>query len=772
MVSMAKQAKRYLEIDPWVIEERGFHSERAMASEAIFALGNEFMGARGYFEEGFSGPRMQGCYFNGIYMRGKHRYSTKFKGFAEEYTYMINAVDWLWTRLAIGGETLDLARSSFSDFVRRVDMRDGVLERSFLWNAPDMGPVRVAFRRLLSMTDPRAGFQEIEIEALEGGGTIEIECGLDFNILYHLRGRCVWAERRADAGRGSGAILAAAEGSGHRIASSFRLRGPDGMAFEPVRRDRFVGCAARAELTPGRPLRFVRQVAHHTEKDAAKSDDAVWGDGIRTAAERPDAGFAAAREAQRSYWDAVWRDMDIAIEGDAANQQGIRFCLFHLHQTYHGFDPALNVGAKGLTGEHYWGVAWWDTETYCLPFYLFTDRRAAENLLEYRYRTLPGALERAEQLGDRGARYPMCTIDGEEVCDVWQHGDAEIHVSAAVAYGIWLWDRVFPDSDWLFDHGTEILVQIARYYAARGAWGQTTGQFGYFGVMGADEMHTMVDHNAYTNVMGQLSLRFAAEAAERMRDRRPAAWKALSERLGVSGSEVDAWRHLADSTHVPTDPETGLIEQHRGYFELPHLDYHSIPDAEFPLHVHWPYLKRMRFDLIKQPDVLLLMLFFSSRYTREQKRAHYDYYEPRCCHESSLSPSVHSILAAELGRGEAARDYARYAFRLDLDDYNNNTWEGLHVTSMGGAWMNIVYGFGGMRTDGDRLAFAPLLPAGWDAVSFRLVYRDTRLRVRIDREAATFTAVDGPPVEIDVFGERLTVAREGRRVPLPAGRAG
>jgi maltose phosphorylase len=364
----------------------------------------------------------------------------------------------------------------------------------------------------------------------------------------------------------------------------------------------------------------------------------------------------------------------------------------------------------------------------------------------------------------------MGTIDGSEACFCWQHGDMQIHVSAAVAYGIWHYVHVTGDREFLRSRGLEVLMQICRYYASRGAWSQVTRQFGFWMVMGPDEFHMGVNNNCYTNFMARKCFQYTLDVIGQMKKNALAALDKVRTKLKLTDAELTQWRRIARGMYVPLDKKTGIHEQHDGFFNTPHLDWKKLPADQFPLYHHWAYLRIFRWDMIKQPDVLLLPYFFSHEYSDKQKKANYEYYEPRCAHESSLSPAVHSILAAELGKHKQAIDYWTYACRLDLDDYNRNTHEGLHTTSMAATWMNIVFGFGGMRTDGEVLSFKPTLPRRWKAFTFRILYREALLEVGIDRKQARFKVRRGPDVDVDVFGKRHTVTADGLTVAMPRNR--
>ena len=417
-----------------------------------------------------------------------------------------------------------------------------------------------------------------------------------------------------------------------------------------------------------------------------------------------------------------------------------------------------NIGAKGLTGEAYNGHAFWDTEACCLPFYLFTNPRAARDLLLYRYNTLPQAMERARMLDCRGACYPLATLNGEEACSLWQHASLQLQPSTAVAYGIWHYAHVTGDLDFLYDYGAEMLLQIARFLASRVEKGGKSGLYGFYGVMGPDEFHMMVNNNAYTNYMGMRTLECAAATLNGLRQARPAAYAALLEKTKLSEAEIAAWREIAEHMYIPRD-ETGLIEQHDGYFDLPHTDINAIPVTDFPLYDHWSYDRIYRSDMIKQPDVLMLLYLYNTSFTEAEKRVNYEFYEPRTIHESSLSPAIHSILAAELGKMDEAQRFFGFATRLDLDNYNRNTREGLHVTSIAMAWANIVYGFAGLRSDGDGLRFAPRLPQRWNRLTFSIVYRGRVIKVRMEKDRTAFR-LKGEPLEIMIYGKMYRLGNE------------
>jgi maltose phosphorylase len=285
--------------------------------------------------------------------------------------------------------------------------------------------------------------------------------------------------------------------------------------------------------------------------------------------------------------------------------------------------------------------------------------------------------------------------------------------------------------------------------------------------MGPDEFQMMVHNDAYTNYMAKKTFEFTLEVLEDLHTALPAQHAALADRLAVQPSELEAWRRMAARMRLPVDAATGIIEQHDGFFDLPHIDLDAIPREDFPLYSHWSYDRIYRNDMIKQPDVLMFMFLHNQEFSLDCKRVNFDYYEPRCIHESSLSPSVHSVLAAELGRRQQAFDFFGFATRLDLDDYNRNTCEGLHTTALAAAWVNIVYGFGGLRSDGPLLAFAPTIPAAWTSYSFRVLYRQSVIRVDVRQGMAMFRVVEGRPVVVRIYGSEHTLGARSLELAMP-----
>lgn len=755
---MAKIADKYFEVNEWKIIEKGFDSSYSEVSESVFSLGNEYMGVRGYFEEGYSKESLIGSYFNGIYEMTEPQYQ-HYKGIADFTEYMVNSVNWLYTRIEADGELLDLATADIENFVRELDFRTGVLRRSFTWNTKSGKKIEIVFERFLSMTDVETAGQKITFKAIDFDGDIKVTSGLDFSEKHRMADENFWkcSEHSIKTDK---SVLLDIEGTTlhtNKKVHSSAVVYADYKEIKELIEEQKVSVEMTIVLRPDEEKSVTKLIRNFAFKDGDNEEEFI------TKVETSDIAVLSYYDMKAEttkWWSKTWEDSDIVIEGDEENQQGVRFCIFQMFQTYHGAVKGTNIGAKGLTGEAYNGNAFWDTETYCLPFFLLNNKEAAKNLLYFRYKTLDEARNRAKVLDCKGAFFPIATISGKECCNLWQHASLQMQASTAVAYGIWFYEKIFNDREFLNNYGTEILMEISRMLASRGDYSQE-GKYGYYCVMGPDEFQMMVNHNCYTNYMAKFTFDYTIQTIEELRKTEPLVYAQIATKINLSEDEIVDWKEKSEKMYIPYDEETHLFEQNEGFFKLPHIDVDSIPIEEFPLYNNWSYERIYRNDMIKQPDILMMMLLFNSKFTQEQLKANYEYYEPRCIHESSLSPSVHSILAAQLHKDEEAYNFFGFATRMDLDNYNRNTREGLHTTSIAAAWMNIVYGFGGLRTDGDEISLSPSIPKDWDKYSFNITYGGDTIKVNVTSDGVDMKTKNGNEVRLKLYDKEVVVNGNG-----------
>ncbi len=776
-----KTSERYFQVHPWLVIEEGFDPQKQRLAESIFSLANEFMCVRGYFEEGYSGDHLLGSYFSQLYEMLDVKYPQIFKGFVTEAAAMITALDWLYTRITLDGETLDLHTAQFSDFKRTLDLRDATLMREFVWTTRSQKQLKLTFIRFADIQTTALGCQRILLEPLNFSGEVRICSGLDFDTIYEIAAGWdqtkgtgaskeqlaqtnFWTCERKQRVGDHYAIQARTHRSGCHLFSSFRIAANQPVKPRIVEQEKFIGIEFALKVQAQQTTTFEKMAVNHWEQ----ADDAeqVWTNGLQLAQSLAGITFDQALVEHRRCWTHYWDRMDIEIEGDPELQQGVRYSLFMMYINYHGESDRRNVLCK-LGGEVYGGLNFWDTEIYCHRMYMFLDPKIARKLLMYRYRYLPQALQNARRIDLEGARYPFSTITGLEDSGTWQHVDLEIHQNEAIYYAIWHYARVCQDKQFLYHEGIEMLLQMCRCMASWGGWSPKKGDFGFYGVMGPDEFHMMVNHNCYTNYLGKKMFNYTLEVLAEMQREAPELYEHAVAKVQLRPEETKEWQRMAEKMRILKDEATGIYEQHDGYFDLPHVEVKNIPMSQIPIYRNWAYIRIFRYNMLKQPDFLNLPYFFSQDFTMEEKRRNYEFYEARTSHESSLSPSLHAILAAELGKLKEAYNFLAYAARLDLDNYNRNTEQGIHSSSAAGVWAGMVSGFGGLRTDAETLIFNPTIPAQWNAYRFRVFYGGALLAVHVTHDKALFKVVEGNSVKVSIYGQLRQITPKGLEVKMP-----
>ncbi|MBU6296955.1 MAG: glycoside hydrolase family 65 protein, partial [Alphaproteobacteria bacterium] len=468
-------------------------------------------------------------------------------------------------------------------------------------------------------------------------------------------------------------------------------------------------------------------------------------------------GFEALLDAHKAKWAAIWSHSDIVIQGDVKAQQGIRFGIFHLNQTYTGQDARLNIGPKGFTGEKYGGSTYWDTEAFCIPFFLSTaPSEVTRNLLIYRYKHLQKAIENGVKLGFAGgaALYPMVTMNGEECHNEWEITFEEIHRNGAIAYAIFNYVRHTEDDKYLADYGLEVLVGIARFWSQRATFSAKKGKYVILGVTGPNEYENNVNNNWYTNTIACWCMNYVREVLAAVGNKWPAR---LAEIVAKTKLDVEAettrWAEICANMYFPYDEALRLCLQEDGYLDKEQQLAADIDPSQRPINQYWSWDRILRSPFIKQADMLQGVYLFEEKYDIDFIRRHFDFYEARTVHESSLSPCIHAILAAKIGDMDKAYELYLRTSRLDLDDYNHEVDEGLHITSMAGTWMAIVEGFGGKRVRNGKLFLSPLIHENWQKYSFRILLRDRPLEVTVTKQFVDILYKGPEQIVVNVYGE-------------------
>jgi len=762
--------KDYLKHDEWRIIEEGFIKEHNRISESVFSIGNGRFGQRANFEEDYSGDTLPGNYVAGIYYPDKTRVGWWKNGYPEYFAKVLNAANWIGIKVEFDGEALDLAKCKVEAFRRELNMQEGYLERSFTAVMLSGRKVRVQTRRFCSIVDDEVGAIRYAITPLDFSGTLSITPYINADVVNEDSNydEKFWVEVDKMVKRRSGYVLAETKKTEFQVCTGMKFaisQNGEEMDFNSFRiqKEKYVGCTVDLPSEEGREIVVYKYAANVSSLNYDK--EALMAQCKKAVKKAAEKGFDQLMAEQAAAWKAKWEEADIRIEGDVAAQQGIRFNIFQLYQTYTGEDARLNIGPKGFTGEKYGGSTYWDTEAYCFPFYLATaDQHVARNLLIYRYRHLQKAIENAEKLGfaDGAALYPMVTMNGEECHNEWEITFEEIHRNGAIAYAIYDYIRYTGEKEYLAGYGLEVLIGIARFWAQRVHFSERRGKFVMHGVTGPNEYENNVNNNWYTNLLARWCLQYAVEAAAYVEQNAPERFRELEEKLKFyKHAETNTWKEIADNIYLPYDAELDIFVQHDGFLDKALLTTADLKKSDRPLNQKWSWDRILRSVFIKQADVLQGIYFFEEQFDEDTIRRNFDFYEPRTVHESSLSPCVHVILASRLGKEEKAYEMYLRTARLDLDDYNNDTEDGCHTTSMAGTWMAFVKGFGGMRVYDDKAQFSPFIPKKWRSYSFKVRFRGSYLEVRVDQEKSVIHNHSGKPLAIKVYGKDKELPANG-----------
>lgn len=756
---------KYILQDPWKIIEEGFEPERNRISESLFSLGNGKFGQRGNFEEIYSGDTMSGNYVAGVYYPDKTRVGWWKNGYPEYFAKVLNAPNWMGIDLRISGNSVDLHTASIQSFRRELDMYRGLLNRHSSIAQHGL-QLDIRSERFISQANKHLAALNYEVLVKEGNAALELDCFVNGDVINEDSNydEKFWNPVQEYARENKSGIAVETRKTGFHVACVQQVRiwinGKEILTQpEPLVCSKYSGLRYILHLQAGDRLRLEKLVCQISSHDYPKDKLlAVAGDLLLSDSER---NYEEHRLEHEMVWADKWKEADIQIDGDVSAQQGIRFNIFQLYQTYTGEDARLNIGPKGFTGEKYGGSTYWDTEAYCLPFYLSTaDPSVAKNLLIYRYHHLPKAIENAEKLGFKNgaALYPMVTMNGEECHNEWEITFEEIHRNGAIAYAIYDYIRYTGDHLYMGEYGIPVLTGIARFWAQRVNLSSVHNKYVMLGVTGPNEFENNVNNNWYTNYLAAWCLRYTAESWKRIESEQPERYQRWLETLQSTGDEAANWLNIAENMYYPYDAQRQIFLQQDGFLDKEIKPVSALDPNELPIVAHWSWDRILRSCYIKQADTLQGMYFFEEDFDLETIRRHFDFYEPITVHESSLSPCVHSILAAKLGDESKAYRFYLQTSRLDLDDYNSDTKDGCHITSMAGTWMSIVKGFAGMRVLNDTLCFQPFAPGNWNSFSFKIRFRGRLLSITIGQDSFQAELLEGPEIHLKVNNAGCSIA--------------
>jgi alpha,alpha-trehalose phosphorylase len=745
------------EVDPWCVREARLDLGVLAQTESVFALANGHIGLRANLDEGepFGIP---GTYLNSFYELRPLPYAEAGYGYPESGQTIVNVTNGKIIRLLVDDEPFDVRYGRLLAHERVLDLRAGVLRRRVEWSSPAGTAVRINSTRLVSFVQRTAAAILYEVEPIDTPLRIVVQS----ELVANEPGAPMSGDPRAAAALESPlrseefsdhaarvVLVHTTKRSGLRMAAGMDhvVEGPEGTETIAESAPEVGRVTVAANLGVGERLRLVKFLAYGWSSQ--RSLPAVRDMCVAALAEARHTGWDGLAGDQHDYLDNFWDRADVELDGDTELQQAIRFGLFHTLQAGARAERRA-LAAKGLTGPGYDGHTFWDTEGFVLPVLTYTAPRAAADALRWRHSTLDLAQERARQLGLDGATFPWRTIRGQECSAYWPAGTAAFHINAGIADAVARYQAAVDDEAFELEAGLELLVQTARLWRSLGHH-DPKGRFRIDGVTGPDEYSALADNNVYTNLMAQRNLVAAADAVSRHPHR--------AAEFGADFEEAAAWRDAARDMVIPWDDMLGVHPQAEGFTRHEVWDFADTRPDQYPLLLHFPYFDLYRKQVVKQADLVLALHARGDAFTDEEKARDFAYYEALTVRDSSLSASTQAVVAAEVGHLELAYDYFAETALVDLHDLAGNTASGVHIASLAGAWTVAVAGFGGMRDHDGVLTFAPRLPARLQRLAFRLLFRGRQLKVEATPAGATYTLIDGEPLEIGHHGQTITVAK-------------
>lgn len=768
--------KKIYPIEPWNITEDRFCMENNYRNETTFALSNGYIGTRGTFEEDYDfsvDEGLEGNFINGFYESEDIRYGEWNFGFPLKSQSLLNLPNGKPVKIYLDDELFDMRQGCLDFYQRTLNMKNGTVVRSVDWTSPKGKKIRLLFERMVSFADKNVMVQRLSLLLLNQDCEVRICSYIDADVENHTRktnplvdygpfgkritqNRCSASEELLYfEGKTKKSGLTAAFGVKHSCHGSMSFQSISamqkdayaelvwtyrGQRSEKLILDKFIICTSSLDMPEDSLAGFV--------EGKCRECTAL--------------GYDYFKEKQKDYMKAFWDIADVRIQGDEALQQGIRFNLFHIMQAA-GRDGRTSLGAKGLSGEGYEGHYFWDTEMYVLPVFVYTAPKLAKKLLEYRYHTLDQARARAKVLGhETGALYPWRTINGEEASTYFPLGTAQYHINGDIAYAFQLYVDVTGDTQFLKEMAAEVLCETARVWADVGCFAESKGnKYCICAVTGPDEYNAIVDNNFYTNLMARENIRYALNALSRLKETEPEFYQEFVRRLSITDQETEYWKRIVENMYFPYDEKRKVYPLDDGFMMRKPWDDSKIPvEKRHLLYENYHPLFIYRQRMSKQADAILGMYLHSNLFTREELKRNYDFYQEVTLHHSSLSTCIFGILASEIGYHEEAYEYFSQSARMDLDDYHNNFYAGIHAANMAGTWLAIVNGFAGLRTNAGILQFNPFVPDGFEGYAFRINYRGSILEASMTKDQCTFTLISGEGIELSVNGKKIKLSEK------------
>ena len=737
------------------IQFTDFTKEEYARRETLFHVANGYLGVRGSFEEGVpdSVRSIRGAYINGFYDESPIHYEERLHGFASTQQSMVNLPDVQGLEVLLNGERFSLFSGRVDQFSQALDTASGVYTRDITWTSPRGQSTRLIFRRLASFALPQLFLIDLQLEALNWSGPVQIRSFQEGDVRQDSDPK---DPRKAAIGRktlevaevltmdGLSLMQLRTLGSGLSLASAVGHQAPQGFAKSLGRQGDQVSWLYEGQINQGQSLAFSKYCVFADSRRHQEPEQAALAL-LKEAMAEPFETWAAR---QQAALQGFAMGAAASIQGNEQLDRSLSYAMFSLFASA-ARDGVGNIASKGLSGEGYEGHYFWDTEIYMFPFFLLTAPETAKALLQSRARMLPGAISHAREMGhETGALYAWRTITGPECSSYYPSGSAQYHINGDIAHAFLSYWQATGDIRFMAETAFPVLLETARLWLDAGHFKE--GRFHIDSVTGPDEYTCIVNNNYYTNRAAQHHLRSLCRLTAALME------SGLFDH-SVSDGELASFKAAADQMYLPVDEALGICAQDDSFLSKKRLDLGSIPRENYPLLMHYHPLFLYRHQVLKQADTVLAHFLYEEGETEERIRNSYHYYEAITTHDSSLSPCVYSMMAARIGEMDKALRYYESVATLDLYDTHKNTADGIHAANMGGAWMGLVFGFAGLRIKEDGLHFRPQLPSGWEGYRFRLRWQGSLMEAEVDTTGIHFTLLEGPALAVSVHGQQRLI---------------
>ena len=712
----------------WSVIENQYIPEEIPYKETIFTIGNGYLGTRGTFEEAYPGQQAV-TLINGL-----------FDDAPLVHTELVNVPNWHNMEIIVNDDRFSLLDGQILQYERVLELHTGVLKRSVLWQTPQGNKIQITIERFASLADAHVVALRTRIKAVDSDCVIKFRSGLigfvDNAGLVHWN-----LVKQGRAGETDFYLTVKTKQTGMLVseAASLNVTSPQPVTYDFWDAEWSPQLVATSACKCGEMIVIDKLVTIYTSLDS----DSVESDALTKLEAAKCLGYDNLRLANDEEWSMNWEKSNITIEGDDDLDLAIRFSIFQLLISAPRWSDRVSIPAKTLSGYGYRGHVFWDTEIFMLPFYIYTQPDIARNMLMYRYNTLNGARRKARQNGYQGAMYawesagtgdettprwiPVWNKESneDELVRIWC-GDIELHITADVAYGLMEYWQATKDDDFMRQYGAEIILDTALFWGSRVEYRADLERYEISDVIGPDEYHDHIDNSAFTNAMVRWHLRSAIHIAQWLLQMDAPGYSQITQKIGLTDEIIKHWENVADLLTLNMDEKTGLIEQFDGFFQLEDIDWHQYENRKSSMQAILGIEETQLYQILKQPDVLMLLYLLSEEYTLETFKANWEYYTPRTDHSfgSSLGPAIQAALAARMGELDSAYTYLQLGARTDLKNNRGNTADGIHGATAGGLWQAIVFGIAGIRRTENGLVAEPNLLNHWRRLKFRLCWQD------------------------------------------------